>query len=355
MSPEALVDRVDDLHRELEFLQHTRENIRKLRDAVRPNMEDLPIHTMGKLLGPEEFEQWLDSLPTVEISELLPEPCAWDVPLEDTVQQIPVRQDPPSSQHHYPSWPSANGLLHELCAELARHGFALDRDATLRARLLKRLENSDRWERYIPKLLLRKSPEVPDDRQRAVKVLDWLTLVATTPLPGPGIALAQLHTARAGMEFWLPLERLDGNELDQLCRDHLLPGVDRPALQSSDLNGMLTGCADLVFEHAGRYWVLEFKSDKLGPDDQAYGTEAIAQYVAQHRHDVQAALCLGALHRLLVSRLGDRYDPQQHLGGAVLLFVRGIEHPGRGACVLQPGTDFYHRLDTLLDNEEVCA
>lgn len=356
MTPETLVDRVDDLHRELEFLQHTPENIKKHRDAVRPNMQELPIHTMGKLLGVEDFEQWLDSLPAVQISELLPEPCAWDTSLQDTVQQIPVRPDPPSIQHDYPSWPSAKGFLHDLCIGLARHGFALHQDATLRARLLVRLESSDRWKGdELPKFLLVMRQEGPDYRQKAEEVLDWLTLVATTPLPGPGMALAQLQITRAGMEFWLPLEQIEGRALDQLCRDHLLPGLDRPALQSSDVHGMLTGCADLVFEHAGRYWVLEFKSDKLGLDDQAYRSEAIAQYVARHRNDVQAALHLGALHRLLASRLGDRYDLQQHLGGAVLLFVRGIQHPGRGACVLQPGASFYRRLDALLDNEEVCA
>jgi ATP-dependent exoDNAse (exonuclease V) beta subunit len=353
MTPETLVELVDDLHRELEALQHTPENLKKLREAKRPKIkiQDLPIHTMGKLLGPEDFEQWFDSLPTVESSELMPEPCEWDTPL-----QIPARRDPPSIQHEFPSWQRDNDFLHDLCTGLARHGFAVDQDATLCARLLERLENSGRWlEQEIPKLLRRMCTEGPDYRKKAEAMLDWLIFVGTTPLPGPGVALDQLHTARAEMEFWLPIEHIHSVVLDQLCRYHLLPGLDRPALQSSDVHGMLTGCADLVFEHAGRYWVLEFKSDKLGPDDQAYGTEAIAQYVARHRHDVQAALHLGALHRLLASRLGESYDPQQHLGGAVLLFVRGIEHPGCGACVLQPGTDFYHRLDALLDNEEVCA
>ncbi len=35
------------------------------------------------------------------------------------------------------------------------------------------------------------------------------------------------------------------------------------------LNGMLKGFIDLVFEHQGRYYVVDGKSNWLGPDDAA--------------------------------------------------------------------------------------
>ena len=56
--------------------------------------------------------------------------------------------------------------------------------------------------------------------------------------------------------------------------------------------------------------------------------------MAQHRYDVQAALYLLALHRLLRARLGAGYDPAQQLGGAVYLFLRGIEGPEAGCCTM---------------------
>jgi exodeoxyribonuclease V beta subunit len=40
------------------------------------------------------------------------------------------------------------------------------------------------------------------------------------------------------------------------------------------------------------------------------------------------------LHRLLLSRLGPAYDPAQHLGGAIFLFMRGVAGPEHGCCVL---------------------
>jgi exodeoxyribonuclease V beta subunit len=95
---------------------------------------------------------------------------------------------------------------------------------------------------------------------------------------------------------------------------------------------MLMGFADLVFEHAGRYWVLDHKSNHLGASGAAYTAEAMVAEMARHRYDVQAALYMLALHRLLQSRLGEAYDPATHLGGAVYLFLRGIDGPAHGVC-----------------------
>src|SRR5260221_7914038 len=82
-----------------------------------------------------------------------------------------------------------------------------------------------------------------------------------------------------------------------------------------------------VFCHEGRYWVLDYKSNHLGPDGAAYGQEALARAMLHHRYDVQAALYLLALHRLLRSRLGTAYEPQRQLGGALYYFLRGIDGP----------------------------
>ena len=56
---------------------------------------------------------------------------------------------------------------------------------------------------------------------------------------------------------------------------HLLPGVERPALDADTLNGMLKGFIDLAFEHQGRFYVLDWKSNYLGPNDSAYEPEAL--------------------------------------------------------------------------------
>jgi exodeoxyribonuclease V beta subunit len=102
--------------------------------------------------------------------------------------------------------------------------------------------------------------------------------------------------------------------------------------------GFLTGSIDLVFRQGGRWWVLDWKSNWLGERDPAgavlacgpshYGLEAMVELMAASHYPLQAHLYLVALHRYLRWRLPD-YDPRQHLGGYVYVFLRGL--PGATA------------------------
>ena len=64
---------------------------------------------------------------------------------------------------------------------------------------------------------------------------------------------------------------------------------------------------------------------------------------------MQALLYQFALHRLLEQRLGAAYDPAQHLGGALYLFVRGIARPGtHGLCWVSPSLAALQGLQAML-------
>ncbi|MCB8747795.1 exodeoxyribonuclease V subunit beta [Rhodoferax sp. U2-2l] len=144
------------------------------------------------------------------------------------------------------------------------------------------------------------------------------------------------------MGFSLPVHHLASEALDALITRQIWPGQARPALQHRQLQGMLTGFMDLVLLHQGRYYVLDYKSNRL----TAYLPEALQQAMLIHRYDVQAALYLLALHRLLKSRLPD-YDPAQHLGGALYLFLRGIDQPGCGLLHVSPPVALIEALDEV--------
>ena len=109
---------------------------------------------------------------------------------------------------------------------------------------------------------------------------------------------------------------------------------------------------DLVFEHEGKYWVLDYKSNALGANDAAYTKRAMEEAMAGHRYDIQGAIYMLALHRLLKSRLGDDYDPARQLGGAVFLFLRGIANTAtHGCCLLEPDVELLDGLDQLLGTD----
>jgi exodeoxyribonuclease V beta subunit len=231
--------------------------------------------------------------------------------------------------HRFPRGAAAGNFLHEQLEWLADEGFALADSAELQRALVRRSERRGFG-------------------QQAADVSAWLARVCATPLPPVGVALTALAGLVPEMEFWLACERIDARRIDELCRRHLLPGRDRPRLPERALKGMLLGFADLVFEHAGRYWVLDYKSNALGVRDADYTIDAMDAAILEHRYDVQAALYLLALHRLLRSRLRSAYEPQRHLGGAVYLFLRGIAGAAAGCRHLEAPAALLDELDAML-------
>jgi exodeoxyribonuclease V beta subunit len=107
---------------------------------------------------------------------------------------------------------------------------------------------------------------------------------------------------------------------------------------------------DLVFEHEGRYYVADYKSNWLGPDDTAYTVQAMRDEVLHHRYELQYSLYLFALHRLLRSRLPD-YDYDRHVGGAVYVFLRGHAAPTQGLHLERPPAALMEALDRLFTRQ----
>jgi len=94
-------------------------------------------------------------------------------------------------------------------------------------------------------------------------------------------------------------------------------------LQSFDCRGYLTGEIDMVFEHEGRYFIVDYKSNFLGNSLEDYQAEALQQAIIERRYDVQYLIYTVALHRYLQLRIPN-YDYAQHFGGVYYLFLRGM-------------------------------
>ena len=247
---------------------------------------------------------------------------------------VPPGARPP--RHRFPRGALPGNFLHDQLEWLAAARFGLATDGELRDRLRRRCERQG-W------------------GHRADDIVEWLGEVVATPLPPVGVPLDALAGVLPEMEFWFPSEGLPAGRIDALCTEHLLHGRARPPLGHRALNGMVMGFADLVFEHGGRYWVLDYKSNALGLDDADYGRDALEAAMAEHRYDVQAALYLLALHRLLRIRLGAAYRPEHHLGGAIYLFLRGVRGPERGCYLVASPPAMLEALDVALGSREEIA
>src|SRR5690606_18676864 len=83
------------------------------------------------------------------------------------------------------------------------------------------------------------------------------------------------------------------------------------------------GFIDLVFRHAGRYYLLDWKSNLL----PAYDRASVERSMAQHRYDLQWKLYSVALDRWLATHLPG-YDPERHFGGVCYVYLRGASAAG---------------------------
>jgi len=135
------------------------------------------------------------------------------------------------------------------------------------------------------------------------------------------------------LEFLLPLQRLTPASLRAAfsvvprggASDAFAASLGR--LGFADIEGFLSGFMDLVFQHEGRWWLVDWKSNWLGDSPEAYGPEALEREMLGQHYGLQYHLYLLALHRLLRQRLPN-YEYERDVGGAVYVFVRGVT-PGR--------------------------
>jgi exodeoxyribonuclease V beta subunit len=155
------------------------------------------------------------------------------------------------------------------------------------------------------------------------------------------------------MEFMLPIQTPDMAALAAAVgkgagADGRLAERIR-SLQPAHLSGFLKGFVDLVFEHEERFYVLDYKSNHLGPLMRDYAPPQLAAAMAEAMYDLQALLYAVALHLVLQKRLPD-YDYDRHCGGGLYLFLRGMqpEVPGSGVFAWRPTREMVERVASCL-------
>ncbi|MFD1554066.1 exodeoxyribonuclease V subunit beta [Paraburkholderia silviterrae] len=243
--------------------------------------------------------------------------------------------------HGFARGADAGSFLHELMEWVANEGFAeiaQDKEGARLRDMIARRCSMRGWDRWIDTLTqwMREFISMP------------LHLPAFDGEAVPPVVLAALDKSSymAEMEFWVAVHKVDTQELDALVTALTLDGAARPPLDAARLNGMLKGFIDLVFIHEGRYYVADYKSNWLGPDDASYTAAKMRSQILHSRYELQYVLYLFALHRLLKSRLPD-YDYDRHVGGAVYMFLRGGHAPSQGLHCERPPRELIEQLDAL--------
>ncbi len=191
---------------------------------------------------------------------------------------------------------------------------------------------------------------------RAESVSQALQSVVQTPLDTSGLSLAQIPMAKrlVEWEFTMPLTRQNKKlSPSELARVFGIEGGQTPVsyhlelakLEFRVVEGFLKGFVDLVFEHADQWFVIDYKSNDLGPNLSDFHPQAMTKEMVRHHYILQYHLYSVALHKYLQVTKND-YDYDKHFGGVYYLFLRGMaKHEGVGVYCDRPPRN---RIESLL-------
>ncbi len=252
---------------------------------------------------------------------------------DDTAAALPGSAPMESGLLGFPRGPVFGSFLHALLEVVGREGFAAS------------VAKPDWLRRQVERSCARRNLTEWHGR-----LSEWLLERLSHPLPlgdGREVALTALRGYQVEMEFSFHVHKARLKQIDELVCAQLLPGLARQPLAEETLNGLFKGFIDLAFEHEGRYYVADYKSNWLGVDEAAYEATALNQALMRHRYDLQGLFYLVALHRQLRVRL-PHYDYEQHMGGVLFVFLRGSAATGQGVWAHRPSRAFVEALDALL-------
>jgi exodeoxyribonuclease V beta subunit len=199
-------------------------------------------------------------------------------------------------------------------------------------------------------------------------VCAMVAAVLNAPLGAERFTLAEVGMDRrlTELEFFFPLAPVSSDRLREAVSryfGHSTGGagpIDMAALFDRlsflQIQGMLRGFIDLVVEHNGRYFILDWKSNHLGNCVEEYDEAGMRHEMEKSLYPLQYLLYTVALDSYLRLRIPD-YDYDRHFGGIFYIFLRGVDGTGNGIFADRPPKEFIAELSAVLlpPRKEVAA
>jgi len=179
----------------------------------------------------------------------------------------------------------------------------------------------------------------------------------------PGLKLASIRTADClhELEFYFPLSRITPRDLKSIfCGEGRHEAARQTAAAPEALQldrltfdparGFMRGFIDLVFEFEDRFYLVDWKSNYLGPTIEYYQRDKLQAAMLSGFYFLQYQIYCFALHLYLEHRLPD-YQYDKHFGGVFYIFLRGVNQalgPESGIYFDRPGRSTIEKLDEKL-------
>ncbi len=232
--------------------------------------------------------------------------------------------------------------------------------------ILEEMDFTETDERILQELIESKMQRFGFEKEWLPGVKDLLAAVRSVPLgdipPDPpsrggtkGFTLSQVPKSKRlnELEFYFPVESLNPSQLRKIYGEFEMsyrgPFTSRLAEVSfARLTGFMKGFIDMVFEHDGRFYIVDWKSNYLGDTPASYHADALVSAMADSLYFLQYDLYTVALDRFLRLRYpGYRYE--EHFGGVYYIFLRGLSASANSGIYFdRPAPAFIERLNGLM-------
>jgi len=176
-------------------------------------------------------------------------------------------------------------------------------------------------------------------------------------LPGLECTIAEACPSHEASEwhFHLPIrDSINPAKLAEAFARHAHPEHRAYAprlatLRAQDLRGYLQGFMDRLAFNGNAWGVIDWKTNKLGADAEAYVPQSMLVCAMDSHYLLQAHLYLVALRRYLRAAA----PAAAKLAGAWLVFLRAVEAgSASGILHIQPGEELLDALDRLFFQSE---
>lgn len=211
--------------------------------------------------------------------------------------------------------------------------------------------DSSKWEYWLEEAIRK---FVPGQREVYLERLNEMlqhVMYSTIHVDGVSFQLASVGRQQrlAEFEFDFPVPVFKSNLLNNLSDDQVSVSVKRFSEYSSqELEGIMNGKVDLFFEHQGKYYILDWKSNYLGNSVADYDANSLAAAMNENNYHLQYFIYTIAVKKYLESRIpGFNYEKQ--FGGVIYCFVRGVRNvSGQGIFTTKPDLKKIRLLESLL-------
>ena len=194
------------------------------------------------------------------------------------------------------------------------------------------------WGRVAGSIIARHFPDggesVFEERvHQVVELVERLTRHPHSNLERLSIDLSELSPKACipEMEFYFPVEQVNVAKLELIIQSWAQRvGFDyKPTnYRARSIDGFLTGSVDLFFTQGGRYYLLDWKTNRPLRNhvklQSSYDRIGMHEHMSHGRYYLQALIYSVAIAAYLRNRLGDRFDWKTHIGGFVYCYVRGV-------------------------------